>query len=166
MKLCSQKKHTRIIMRNIMNDHIVNILIVEDNKDNIQYLNKVISIDNQLNVQHIAQDSDEALIYLRCEGKYVGARKPELILLDADISKHRGLDILYSIKESPELRKIPVVVLTSDKQDEDKVKSYKDTIQYIIRKPIEYSKLKDIFKEFSLYWELAASEPHLAVQVD
>lgn len=149
-----------------MNDHTVNILVVEDNKDNIQYLNKVISIDNQLNVQHIAKDSDEGLIYLRCEGKYAGARKPELILLNADISKHSGLKFLEYIRNSHELNGIPIVVLTSDRQDEEEVKSYQDNLHFVIRKPIDYAKLANIFKEYSLYWELVESTPHLAEQVD
>lgn len=149
-----------------MNDHTYNMLIVEDNKDDIQYLNKVISIDKQLNLQHISNYSDEALSYLTYKGNFAGAYKPDLILLDADISKHSGLKLLKHIYNSYELNGIPVIVLTSKKQDEDEVKSYHDNLYFVIRKPISYDKLSNIFKKYSLYWELVTSKPHLAEPVD
>ena len=149
-----------------MNDHTFNMLIVEDNKDDLQYLNKVISIDTQLNVQHISNDSDDALSYLTHKEKYAGAYKPDLILLDADISNHSGLKLLGFINNSCELNGIPVLVLASDKHDENDVKSYQDNSYYVIRKPVSYDKVANIFKKYSLYWELVTSSPHLSEPVD
>ena len=149
-----------------MNDHTFNMIIVEDNKDDIQYLNKVISIDKQLNVQHISNDINEVLSYLTHKEKYAGANKLDLILLDTDISNHSGLKLLGFINNSCEFNGTPVVVLASDKHDENEVKSYQDNLYYVIRKPVSYDKLANIFKKYSLYWELVASDPHVAEQVD
>lgn len=148
-----------------MNYKLVDILLLEDNEDDIQYLKNVISIDSQLNLVHIAKDCDEALAYLKCEGKYSQAHKPGLILLDADVSNHQGLDLLHKIRNFPELCRISVAVLTSDKCDEEEVRSCSDELSFVVKKPIEYSEVKNTFKEYSLYWELIASEPHLAEQV-
>ncbi|MFH1678460.1 MAG: response regulator, partial [Candidatus Omnitrophota bacterium] len=105
----------------------------------------------------VARDGQEALDFLYHQGKYQDVNaspKPGLILLDLNLPKVKGLDVLKKIKEDPDLRIIPVVVLTVSRRDEDIVRGYFHGCNSFIQKPVEFDKFVEVVKLIGLYWGL------------
>jgi CheY-like chemotaxis protein len=105
------------------------------------------------------EDGVEAMAYLRREGKYQGAKRPGLVLLDINMPRKSGFEVLSELKADPDLRKIPVVMLTSSTDDQDVVKSYEDGASTYIAKPVKTEDLERIFKHFAHYWVQTAKLP-------
>jgi len=130
----------------------VEILLVEDNPGDILLTKEAfeeIKIANNLNV---VEDGIEAMNFLKNEGKYKEGRKPDLIILDLNLPKKDGREVLAEIKESKKLKKIPVVVLTSSKAEEDILKSYDLHANCFISKPIDLEQFSKIVKTISEFW--------------
>ena len=148
-----------------MNDQSVDILLVEDDDYEIENLRSLIDIDKQLTLKHISKNCDDATSYLKCEGNYNNVCSPMLVLVDADVSNHSGITLFENIINTPEFYGMSVVTLASNEHDEEKIKLSQKGRNYVIRKPVDHAKIQDAFKEFSLYWGLVASKPHLAEQL-
>jgi CheY-like chemotaxis protein len=103
---------------------IVDILLVEDSPSDALMTREALNQQKILNRLHIVEDGVEALAFLRREGKYAGSPRPGLILLDLNLPRKSGLEVLREIKEDSDLKTIPVVVLTTSKAEEDVLKSY------------------------------------------
>lgn len=130
----------------------VEILLVEDNPGDIVLTKEAfeeIKIANNLNV---VEDGIEAMNFLKNEGKYKEGRKPDLIILDLNLPKKDGREVLAEIKESKKLKKIPVVVLTSSEAEEDILKSYDLHANCFISKPIDLEQFSKIVKTISEFW--------------
>ncbi len=130
----------------------VEILLVEDNPGDIVLTKEAfeeIKIANNLNV---VEDGIEAMNFLKNEGKYKEGRKPDLIILDLNLPKKDGREVLVEIKESKKLKKIPVVVLTSSEAEEDILKSYDLHANCFISKPIDLEQFSRIVKTISEFW--------------
>ena len=141
---------------------MTNILLVEDNPDDIAICQRALKEAKILNKIYIVRDGKEALDYLKHEGQYKGTEaspKPGLILLDINLPKINGLDVLKSIKADSQLKNIPVVMLTVSKRDEDILKGYNRGCNSFIQKPVDFDKFVQIVKEISLYWGLLNVEP-------
>ena len=135
----------------------VEILLVEDNPQDLELTQRALRKANLANYIHIARDGAEALEFLFCEGAYA-ARKiedhPRVILLDLKLPKFDGLQVLKRIKSDPRTRAIPVVVLTSSKEQNDVVESYHLGVNSYIVKPVNFERFAEAVRQLGMYWLL------------
>jgi CheY-like chemotaxis protein len=136
---------------------ITKILLVEDNPDDIRITQRALKEAKIINKLWIVTDGQEALDFLKHNGRYQDtavAPRPELILLDINLPKVNGLEVLEKIKKDPDLKRIPAVVLTVSTRDEDIVKGYNYGCNSFIQKPVEFEKFVEVVKQIGLYWGL------------
>jgi len=129
--------------------------LVEDNPDDILIAERALKDAKIINKLWIAKDGQEALDFLQHKRQYEDVSispTPGLILLDINLPRMNGLEVIKNIKEDPELKKIPVVILTVSKRDEDIVKGYKYGCNSFIQKPLNFEKFVEIIKLIGLYW--------------
>jgi two-component system, response regulator len=128
------------------------ILLVDDDPDD-RYLTKEAFNDSPLvyNV-HEAVDGEDGLAFLRREGEHADAPRPDLILLDLNMPRMDGRETLAAIKGDPDLRSIPVVVLTTSKAEQDIVKSYELGANSFIMKPVGFESFTEAMRDLSHYW--------------
>ncbi len=144
------------------NDKIIDILLVEDNPDDVQITKRAFKEANLANRLYVTRDGQEALDFLFHEGQYQDqalAPIPGLILLDINMPKVNGMEVLKRIKTEDELKLIPVIMLTVSKREEDIVKSYDYGCNSFIQKPVEFDKFVDIVKQIGFYWGLLNLSP-------
>lgn len=131
------------------------ILLVEDNEDHAEMVKRSLRANHVANpVLHVT-DGEAALDYLFRRGKYTDSKKsprPHLILLDLRLPKIDGLDVLKEIKESEELRRIPVVVLTSSEEENDVAMVYDHYANSYLSKPLDFKKFTELMRELGFYW--------------
>lgn len=133
----------------------INILLAEDNPDDIEITKRAFKEAKLLNKLYVVRDGQEAVDFLFHQGAYndpVKAPKPGLVLLDINMPKMDGIEVLKKIKEDKILKTIPVVMLTVSKRDEDIVRSYNHGCNSFIQKPVEFDKFVELVKEIGLYW--------------
>lgn len=130
----------------------INILIVEDNRADIRLVQEVLKEGKLFINLHIAENGEEATIYLRKEGKYKDVDLPDLILLDLNMPKKSGHELLSEIKEDDNLKHIPVIVMTISKAEEDILKSYNLHANAYIVKPVELDQFIDAVKSIENFW--------------
>lgn len=135
------------------------ILLVEDNEDDIVLEREALADAKLVNLMCVVRDGEEAMAYLRGHGKYEGAQVPGLILLDINMPKKNGFEVLNEIKSDPTLMHIPVVMLTTSDSEADIVKSYSKGACSYITKPMDFDKFRDVVRQFALYWALVAKVP-------
>ena len=142
----------------------VEILLVEDNPQDLELAQRALRKANLANRIHFARDGAEALEFIFCEGAHA-ARKiedaPKLILLDLKLPKVDGLDVLRRIKGDPRTKIIPVVVLTSSKEQSDVVASYKLGVNSYIVKPVNFERFAEAVQQLGVYWLLVNHPPKL-----
>ena len=137
----------------------IEILLVEDNEDDILLEQEAIAEANLVNLMYVVRDGEEAMAYLRREGKYQNAQLPGLILLDINMPKKNGFEVLNEIKADPALMHIPIVMLTTSDSESDIVKSYAKGACSFITKPMDFDKFREVIRQFALYWALVARVP-------
>ncbi len=140
----------------------IDILLIEDDKDDIELTRKALTSGNILNNLHVVRDGQQALDYLYNEGNYSdksSAPRPGLILLDIKMPKVDGLEVLKKIKSDKNLLKIPVVMLTTSKRDQDILESYDNHANSYIEKPVEFETFVKKIREVGLYWILTNTRP-------
>ena len=142
-----------------MNSEPMEILLVEDNEDDIVLEQEALADAKLINLLCVARDGEQAMAYLRRHGKYQNAQAPGLILLDINMPKKNGFEVLNEIKADPALVHIPVVMLTTSDNEADIVKSYAKGACSYITKPMDFDKFRDVVKQFTLYWALVATVP-------
>lgn len=130
----------------------VEILLVEDNPGDIRLTQEAFKDGKVLNKLHVVEDGMEALAFLHREGKYADAHRPGLILLDLNLPKKDGRDILADIKTDEDLKRIPVVILTTSHSEEDIIKSYDLNANCYITKPVEFDKFVGVVKSIEDFW--------------
>ena len=131
------------------------ILLAEDNPDDVLLTQRAFQKSNILNELIVVNDGQEALDYLYCEGKYKDRDPnfmPELILLDLKMPKLDGLQVLKSLRENPRTKHLPVVVLTTSKEENDVVTSYCLGANSYIVKPVDFDQFIEAVKQLGLYW--------------
>ncbi|AWV00229.1 response regulator [Burkholderia sp. JP2-270] len=133
-------------------DGLVDILLVEDSPTDVMMTREGLEYYKVLNPLKVVEDGVAAMSYLRGEGPYQGARRPGLIILDLNLPKKSGREVLQELKDDPELRKIPVVILTTSKSEEDVVKSYGLHANCYITKPVDFTKFADVVRRISDFW--------------
>jgi CheY-like chemotaxis protein len=135
------------------------ILLVEDNEDDILLEQEALTDAKLVNLMSVVRDGEEALAYLRRQGKYQNARIPGLILLDINMPKKNGFEVLNEIKADAALKHIPVVMLTTSDSEADIVKSYARGACSFITKPMDFDKFRDVIRQFAIYWALVSRVP-------
>ncbi len=130
----------------------VQILIVEDNPADARLVREVMRDSKVLNEISWVPDGVEALAFLRREGKYAQSPRPNLIFLDLNMPKKDGREVLRDVKADPDLRRIPVVVMTSSQAEEDVARAYDQHANCYIRKPIDFLQFHQVVKELENFW--------------
>lgn len=144
-----------------MTSRSFDILIAEDNEDDILLIREAFETVNMANRLTLVRDGVEALAYLRGEGRFNQCPLPGMVLLDINMPKKTGLEVLEEIKSDPRFRPIPVVMLTVSERDEDILRSYDQGACSYIRKPVTFARFIAVVKEFELYWTLVSRIPPL-----
>jgi two-component system response regulator len=145
-----------------MNTHEVDILLVEDNKDDIELTLHALRKENLANHIQVARDGEEALEFLFCNGTFAERsfeHPPRLILLDLKLPKVDGMEVLRRLKADARTRTIPVVILTSSKEERDLVNGYGLGANSYIQKPVDFDQFRETVKNVGLYWLLINQPP-------
>ena len=137
------------------------ILLVEDNEADVELTLHALRLNHLANRIHVARDGEEALDFLFFRGIYAERSErpqPHLVLLDLKLPKVDGLEVLREIKNDPRTRAIPVVILTSSKEERDMVSSYQLGVNSYIQKPVDFDQFRETVKQLGLYW-LVTNQP-------
>jgi chemotaxis family two-component system response regulator Rcp1 len=146
----------------------IEILLVEDNAGDVRLTKEALKEGRVLNHLNAVEDGVEALAYLRKEGVYADRPRPDLILLDLNLPRKDGREVLAEIKQDPTLRRIPVVILTTSSAEEDILRSYGLYANCYITKPVGLDEFISVIKSIQDFWftvvvlppnEVSADEP-------
>jgi two-component system response regulator len=140
----------------------VEILLVEDNARDLELTLHALRRGNLANEVAVARDGEEALNYLFCRGKFAqrdGSHQPRLVLLDLKLPKVDGMEVLRELKGNPATRAIPVVVLTSSREQQDLVNSYQLGVNAFIQKPVDFENFRETVKQVGLFWMVVNQPP-------
>ena len=138
---------------------VATILLVEDNPGDVDLVREALKENKLRNELHVARDGIEAVAFLRREGEFADAPRPDLILLDLNLPKRDGREVLADIKADTILRRIPVVVLTTSKQDEDILRAYDLKANCYITKPVDLEQFLHVVKSIESFWFSIVSLP-------
>jgi CheY-like chemotaxis protein len=127
-----------------MNAELISVLLVEDDPGDVLLIREAFSDHKVGNGLSVVNDGVEAMKYVRREGEYAGAQRPDLILLDLNLPRKSGAEVLAEIKGDPQLSTIPVVVLTTSQSEEDVLRSYKMHANAYITKPVDFERFGQI----------------------
>lgn len=142
-----------------MTSQSVEILLVEDNEDDVVLIQEAFTESRLVNVINAVSDGEEALAYLRREGKYNVVSLPMLVLLDINMPKKNGFEVMQAMKADSRLRSLPVIMLTMSDRDEDVIRSYASGACSYIKKPVDLDQFHRVIKQFELYWTMISSIP-------
>jgi two-component system, response regulator len=148
-----------------MNSETLDILLVEDNQDDMDLALHALRREKLANRIFVARDGEEALDFLFCRDEF-GHRSfdhpPKLVLLDLKLPKVDGLEVLRQIKSDPRTQTIPIVIMTSSKEERDLVAGYKLGANSYIQKPVDFDQFREVVKSVGLYW-LVINQPAPAI---
>jgi len=130
----------------------IEILLVEDNAADVRLTEEALKEGKVRNHLHVARDGMEALDFLHRQGKFKDATRPDLILLDLNLPRRDGREVLADIKNDPGLKMIPVVVLTTSSAEADILKSYKLHANCYITKPVDLEQFVNVVKSIDDFW--------------
>ncbi len=133
-------------------ENSIEILLVEDNPGDQRLTKEALKDGKIRNNLYIVEDGEEALHYLKREAPYLEAVKPDLILLDLNLPRMNGEEVLKVIKADEELKRIPVVILTTSSADEDILKAYDLNANCYITKPVDFSQFIKVIKMIQEFW--------------
>jgi two-component system response regulator len=138
------------------------ILLVEDNPDDVKLTMRALKISNIINDVVVAEDGVEALDYLFATGKYMGRdtnNMPQVILLDLNMPRLGGLEVLQRIRSDERTKLLPVVILTTSSEDKDRVEGYNFGANSYVRKPVDFEHFTKAVQQLGLYWLLLNEAP-------
>ncbi|UOX89011.1 response regulator [Amycolatopsis sp. FBCC-B4732] len=138
----------------------IDILLVEDDPGDVLMTQEAFEHHKIRNALHIAADGVEALEFLNREGRFREAPRPGLILLDLNLPRKDGREVLGEIKRDPDLRTIPVVVLTTSEAEEDIVRSYELHANAYVTKPVDFEKFIEVVRKIDDFWVTVVQLPH------
>jgi CheY-like chemotaxis protein len=130
----------------------VDVLLIEDNEADADLVKEAIAGGKIITNLHVARDGVEAMAFLRKTGRYARMPRPDLILLDLNLPKKDGREVLREVKEDPDLSLIPVVVLSTSAADEDVLRSYRLHANCYIAKPVDFESFTKIVNELKDFW--------------
>lgn len=130
----------------------IDILLVEDNPGDVRLTKEAFTEARINNTMHVVTDGEAALDFLRQRGEYESVPRPKLVLLDLNLPKVDGLEVLEEVKDDAELAPIPVIILTSSEAEEDIVRSYELHTNAYLTKPISPDEFMDLVRSFEQFW--------------
>jgi CheY-like chemotaxis protein len=133
-------------------DNEIEILLVEDNPADVRLVQEVFKEARIHNKMRVALDGDKAMQILRREGEYARASSPDLIILDLNLPKKDGREVLKEIKKDENLKSIPVVILTTSNAEEDLIETYKNNANCYISKPVDLDNFIRVVKIIEDFW--------------
>jgi len=148
-----------------MNSEPIEILLVEDDPQDVRLALHALKKEHLSNSIEVARDGEEGLEFLFCRGKYAHRSpndRPKLVLLDLKLPKVHGLQVLKEIKSDPLTQAIPVVVLTSSKEERDLVESYRLGVNSYIQKPVDFDQFREAVRTLGFYWLVVNQQPPAA----
>ncbi len=131
---------------------VVEILLVEDNEGDVRLTREALKEGRIRNRLSVVQDGEQALAFLRREGVHADAPRPDLILLDLNLPRLDGREVLAAIKNDPALKSIPVVVLTSSRTEQDLLRAYDLHANCFITKPVEFEQFIEVVRSIEDFW--------------
>ncbi|AKB77523.1 Two-component system response regulator [Methanosarcina horonobensis HB-1 = JCM 15518] len=130
----------------------IEILLVEDSKGDVGLIEEVFEDAKIRNNLNVVEDGEEAILFLRGEGQFSGVPRPDIILLDLNLPKKDGREVLEEIKRDDDLKNIPVVVLTTSKAEEDILKSYNLHANAYVTKPVDFDQFIRVVRSIEDFW--------------
>ena len=138
----------------------IDVLLVEDSPGDVRLTKEALREANRAVHLHVAMDGVEAMTFLRREGRHARAPRPDLILLDLNLPKMDGREVLAQIKADESLRTIPTIILTTSEAEADVTKSYKLQANCFLSKPVELDAFESLVKSINDFWLTKAKLPH------
>ena len=135
-----------------MDDKAIDLLLVEDNPGDVRLAREALKESKVKNRLFVVEDGVEAMSFLRQEGKYAGAPRPDLIILDLNLPRKSGREVLAELKNDEELKRIPVVILTVSRDEEDIIRAYNHHANCYITKPLDFGKFMEITRAIEEFW--------------
>ncbi len=138
-----------------MSEREIELLIVEDDPNDLELTLIALRKNNLANKVHVARDGAEALDFLFCRGPYEGRsfeEAPKVVFLDLKLPKVSGLEVLRELKGDPRTRPVPVVVMTSSREQRDMVEGYELGVNSYIQKPIDFEHFQQVIRDLGYYW--------------
>jgi len=145
-----------------MNSNEVDILLVDDSQDDVDLTLHALRTENLANRVFVARDGEEALEFLFCTGPHVLRsfdHPPKLVLLDLKLPKVDGMQVLKQVKEDARTRTIPVVLMTSSREERDMVSGYHLGVNSYLQKPVDFDEFRKMVKLLGLYWLVTNRPP-------
>ena len=139
-------------MNNLGGGRLIKILLVEDNPGDIRLAKEAFKESKVHNKLHVVEDGKEAMDFLKKEGKYADAPRPDMILLDLNLPVKDGREVLAEVKSDEDLRRIPIVVLTTSRTEEDVIKTYNLHANCYITKPVDMDQFLDVVRTIEGFW--------------
>lgn len=137
----------------------IDILLVEDSPADVRLTREALKDAKVLNALHVVQDGMAALAFLRQQGQYANSPRPDLILLDLNLPKKDGREVLEEIKQEEDLKRIPVVVLTTSRAEEDVIRSYNLHANAYVIKPVDLKQFLQVIRSFEEFWLAVVTLP-------
>jgi chemotaxis family two-component system response regulator Rcp1 len=134
------------------NSSAINILLVEDNPGDIRLTKEVLKEGKIQNNLSVVTDGEEALLFLKKVGQYAGAVTPDIVLLDLNLPKKDGREVLAEIKIDPDLKCIPVIVLTTSAAEKDILNMYSNHANCYITKPVDFDQFINVIRSIEEFW--------------
>ncbi len=131
---------------------MIQVLLVEDDPGDVLMTQEAFADNKVANVLHVVNDGVDALAFLRKEGAYTAAPTPDLILLDLNLPRVDGRQVLASVKADPVLRQIPVVVLTTSESEEDVLRSYELHANAYVTKPVDFERFIEVVRKIDEFF--------------
>jgi CheY-like chemotaxis protein len=130
----------------------IEILLIEDNEGDVGLIEEVFEEAKIRNNLHVAEDGEEAVLYLHAEGKFLGSPRPDIILLDLNLPRKDGREVLKEIKEDNDFKNIPVVILTTSNAEKDILKAYDLHANAYITKPLDFNQFIKVVESIGNFW--------------
>ncbi|HEU5419234.1 MAG TPA: response regulator [Streptosporangiaceae bacterium] len=138
----------------------VDVLLVEDDEGDVLMTREAFAHFKIRNPLHVVGDGEKALQFVRRSGEYSDAPRPGLILMDLNLPRRGGLEVLTELKQDPELRVIPVVILTTSRAAEDVLRSYAQHANAYISKPVDFEQFIDVIRQIDYFFVTVVELPH------
>lgn len=137
----------------------IEILLVEDDPGDVLMTREALQESKVLNSLHVVSDGEQALRFLRREGEHADKPRPDLVLLDLNLPRIDGRQVLEQVKNDPDLRRIPIVVLTTSKAEEDILRSYDLHANAFVSKPVDFDCFVDVIRQIDTFYISIVSLP-------
>ena len=140
---------------------IKTILLAEDSPKDVELTLEALEENNLANQVVVARDGVEAMEYLTCKGKYSGRKpgNPAVVILDIKMPRMDGIEVLEAIRKDPDLRLLPVVILTSSREEQDLINSYDLGVNAYVVKPVNFTDFMDAVKQLGIFWAIINELP-------